>query len=67
MAPDAVKVCQSWEDVRKPEKIREVLELLQKETPVLFQVPLWWAPEKIYGIADLVVHSTWLRQFSRLH
>ena len=60
MAPEAVKVCRSWEDVRNPEKVRETWELMRAKSPVLFQVPLWWAPERIYGIADLVVHSSWL-------
>ncbi|MCH8007996.1 MAG: hypothetical protein IIC91_03960, partial [Chloroflexi bacterium] len=60
MAPEEVKICQSWEDVRDPEKVRETWELMRAKSPVLTQVPLWWAPEKIYGIADLVVHSSWL-------
>ena len=61
MAPDAVRVCESWQEVRNPEKVRETLDLMRGGTPVLFQVPLWWAPERIYGIADLIVNSTWPR------
>ena len=62
MAPEAVRICQSGADVRNWEKVRETWDLMRAKTPVIFQAPLWWAPEKICGIADLVVHSGWLRE-----
>lgn len=60
MAPEAVRICKTWMDVRNADKVRDTWDLMCAKTPVISQAALWWAPEKIYGIADLVVHSSWL-------
>jgi len=58
MVPDAVRVCQKAYEVRSPEKVRETFALIQKGTPVIAQPALWWAPERVYGVPDLLVHSS---------
>jgi uncharacterized protein len=60
MAPDAIQVCAHAYEVRHSDKVRETFELMQKGTPVLLQPALWWAPERIYGTPDVLVHTSWL-------
>lgn len=60
MASEAVRVCEySWE-VRHYEKVKETWELMQAHTPVISQGALWWAPEQVHGVPDLIVHTKWL-------
>lgn len=62
MMPEAVHVCtQAWE-ARRADKVRETWELMQANTPVIAQAALWWAPERIYGTPDLLVHTSWLKE-----
>ncbi len=60
MAPGAVQVCSSSIEVRDPEKVRQTYELIRRGAPVIAQPALWWAPEQVYGVPDLLVHSAWL-------
>ncbi len=60
VAPDAVRVCQEAYDVRSVEKVQETFELMKRGTPVIAQPALWWAPERIYGVPDVLVHTSWL-------
>ena len=60
MAPGAVQVCSSSIEVRDPEKVRQTYELIRRGAPVIAQPALWWAPERVYGVPDLLVHSAWL-------
>ncbi|MDA2935270.1 ribonuclease H-like domain-containing protein [Acidobacteria bacterium AH-259-D05] len=62
MLPQAVRVCAEAYEVRYVEKFQETIDLIQKETPVIAQAALWWAPERIYGVPDLLVHSSLLAQ-----
>src|SRR4030067_3814255 len=62
MAPEAVRVCRDVSAVRQADKVRQTLELTQQGAPVIAQPALWWAPERIYGAPDLIVHSDWLRE-----
>lgn len=60
LAPQAVRVCRDGHEVRLAERVRETLQLMARGTPVIAQPALWWAPEKIYGAPDLLVHTSWL-------
>ena len=62
MAPQAVRVCREAYEVKQAEKVRQTIELMQQGAPVIAQPALWWAPERIYGAPDLIVHSVWLRE-----
>jgi uncharacterized protein len=61
-APKAVRVCEEPFDVRSADKPRETFDLMMRETPVIYQPALWWAPERIYGVPDLLVHTRWLEK-----
>lgn len=61
LVPDAVRVCARAHEVRDRAKVRETLELMRAGTPALVQPALWWAPERIYGVPDVLVHTSWLR------
>lgn len=60
MAADEVTVCQVPYDVRQAAKVRHTFELMQQDTPVIAQPALWWAPERIYGVPDLIILASWL-------
>lgn len=67
MAPDAIRICDTPFSVRSVEKVRETFDLMQQGAPVIVQPALWWAPERIYGVPDLIVHTSWLaEQFPNL-
>ena len=61
LAPGAVRVWAEPEDGRDARKVRETWALMRAGTPVIAQPTLWWAPERIYGLPDLLAHSTWLQ------
>ena len=61
MAPQAVTVCEEGHQVRSADKVRKTFELMQQQTPVIIQGALWWAPARIYGIPDVLVHTSWLK------
>jgi uncharacterized protein len=61
MALGAVQVCRSEAEVRDAERVRETFALMQQGWSLIAQPALWWAPERIYGIPDLLVRTTWLR------
>ena len=61
MAPGAQVVCFSPTEARDSQKVRLTIELMQRGAPVIYQPALWWAPERIYGAPDLLVHTNWLR------
>jgi len=62
MAPGAVRVCSNAYEARQLEKFRQTLELIDRNTPLIAAPALWWAPERVFGVPDLLVHSTWLRE-----
>lgn len=64
LAPDAARVCEGPWDSVNPDKVRETFALMQQKTPVIAQAALCCAGESIYGIADLLVHTHWLRDRS---
>ena len=62
MAPQAVWVCQEAYETKQAEKVRQTFELIRQGAPVIVQPALWWAPERIYGAPDLIVHFACLRE-----
>ena len=61
-APEAVRVCAHAYEVRYVEKFQQTLDLMVEGVPVIAGPALWWAPEKMYGVPDLLVHTKWLRE-----
>jgi uncharacterized protein len=62
MAPAAARVCDEATEVRRREKVRQTWALMQEGVPLIFQPALWWAPERIYGVPDLVAHTSWVQR-----
>lgn len=62
MTPGAPVVCRDARDVTSRSKVEKTWELMQQGVPCISQPALWWAPERIYGVPDLLVLSSWLRQ-----
>jgi hypothetical protein len=60
--PSLVRVCSDAYEVRSAKKLRETFAHMTRGVPVIGQAALWWAPEQIYGTADLLVHSVWLNE-----
>ena len=60
LSPGAVRVCREGHEVRLAVRVAETLQLMASAAPVIAQPALWWAPEKIYGAPDLIVHTSWL-------
>jgi len=56
----AVQAMDSDVDVRRLQGLTRTLALMAKNVPVITKAALWWAPEKIYGSADLIVLTSWL-------
>lgn len=68
IAPGAVRVSEEPYEARDASKLRLTLELMQSRAPLIAGPALWWAPEKVFGVPDLLVHSAWLRErFPELH
>jgi uncharacterized protein len=61
-AKECVRVCQHDGDARSAKNLKITLEMIESGTPVILHPALWWAPEQIYGVPDLIVLSTWLDQ-----
>lgn len=64
IAASAIRVCKEAYEVTSADKVRGTFELMQKQTPIIYQSALWWAPEKINGVPDLLVHTSWLLEKS---
>ena len=62
MASEAVRVCSHAYEGRQVEKFRQTLELIDRGALVIAALALWWAPERVFGVPDLLVHSSWLRK-----
>lgn len=62
LAKPAVVVCLQDYQVRSIEKVRETVEQICSRTPLIAKPALWWAPERVYGVPDLIVHTSWLAE-----
>lgn len=58
----AVVVCTQDHEVREIGKLLETIGYLHAGVPVIAKPALWWAQERIYGVPDLVVHTSWLQE-----
>ena len=67
MVPEAVQIMENDWDVRKQESFQKTLDALARKEKVMTKVPLWWKKEKIYGSADVIIHtSTLYKKFPKL-
>ena len=62
MLPEAPRVCQDAREVRSAGKVEETWDLISQGVSGVVQPALWWAPEQLYGVPDLIVHSEWLSE-----
>ncbi len=60
IAPLASIVCAQDYEVRSIGKVFETIGNLHAGVPVVAKPSLWWGSERIYGVPDLVVHTSWL-------
>lgn len=61
MGRDAIRVCDQPFEVRSLEKFGQTLDLMDRSIPLISQPALWWAPERVFGVPDVLVHTTWLK------
>jgi hypothetical protein len=62
VASTAVLICTQDFEVRSRERVIQTIEHVCKGTPVLAKPALWWSKERIYGVPDLIVHTSWLAE-----
>ena len=62
IASEAILICKAGYDIHSVDKVIETLNYMRKGIPVIAQPALWWAPERIYGIPDFIIHSTWIKE-----
>lgn len=68
IATGAIRVCKGAWEVRDASKLRQTLELMERGAPLIAGAALWWGPERVFGVPDLLVHGAWLRErFPELH
>src|SRR5229473_5579268 len=60
IAPLASIVCAQDYEVRSIGKVFETIGNLHAGVPLVAKPCLWWGSERIYGVPDLVVHTSWL-------
>jgi RNase_H superfamily len=62
MASTAVVVCEQDYEVRQIGKVLETIGHLHAGVPVIAKPALWWGRERVYGVPDLLVHTSWLEE-----
>jgi len=62
LASTAVLVCAQDYEVRSIGKVIETIGHLHAGVPAIAKPALWWGQERIYGVPDLVVHTSWLEE-----
>jgi RNase H-like protein len=62
IASTAVVVCQQDYEVRQIGKVLETIGHLYAGAPVIEKPALWWGRERVYGVPDLLVHTSWLEE-----
>ena len=62
LASAAPVVCLQDYEVRSLGKVLETIGHLFAGVPVVAKPALWWGPERVYGVPDLVVHTSWLEE-----
>lgn len=67
-APGAIRLLQHDWEVRKRDAFEKTLEHLKRGTKFMWKAALWWHPEQIYGVADAIIHTSWLyRRYPQLN
>ena len=67
LIPEGILVCHEPWEVRAADKFRETARLMQEKVPALVQPALWWAPENIYGVPDVIaLRSLIVQRFEQL-
>ncbi len=56
----AVQSLDDDRDVRHCDAFYKTLELLNIGPAIITKAALWWAPEQVYGTADMIAHTAWL-------
>jgi hypothetical protein len=62
LASNAVVVCAQDYEVRLIGKVLETIAHLHAGVPVIAKPALWWGLERVYGVPDLIVHTSWLEE-----
>ena len=60
VASEAVQAMDKDVDVRRVQGLTRTLSLMARRVPIITKAALWWAPERLYGSADLIVLTSWL-------
>lgn len=63
LAPHAQQVCAHGGEGRLATRLRQTLALMEQNVPVIAQAALWEPNEKLYGVPDLLVHTSWAREY----
>lgn len=58
VAPRSPQVCNYPWDVKNRSFLEQTFQLMNDREPIIFQPALWWAPEKIHGVPDVLILST---------
>jgi predicted RecB family nuclease len=62
LAAAAVVVCMQDYEVRAIGKVLETIGHLRAGVPAIAKPALWWGQERVYGVPDLIVHTSWLEE-----
>lgn len=62
VAPEAQQVCLHAGEGRLVERVRQTLDLMRQHVPVIAQAALWWPAAQLYGVPDLLVLASWVRE-----
>jgi hypothetical protein len=49
-------------DVRHVSAVLRTVEAVMRKAPVISKAALWWAPDGLYGTADILARVSWLRE-----
>ena len=50
-------------DVREVKALLRTAEAVARQAPVISKAALWWAPDSLYGTADVLARVSWLREY----
>jgi hypothetical protein len=62
MAKGALTVCSEDYEVRSLAKVVETIQHICAGVPAIAKPALWLGHERIYGVPDLIVHTSWLKE-----
>lgn len=62
VASSPPKVCRKPSDALAAEAVRRTADEIRRGAPVIAQPVLWWAPERIFGVPDFIVHTSWFQE-----